>query len=211
MEPSENLKGDNVGTTVGDAARSSGFAANSAPHRADDSYRFISEFAKNQHTVHAYIRALVFNRSDAEDIMQEVSITLWNKWHTFELGTDFLKWACSVAFIEILRYRRKSAKDRLWFNEPLLELLAADFREHADLHATQLDALSQCIEKLNCEDRRLVEIRYREGGSVRGLADEYGKPLSTVYKMLLRIRQTLRRCVDSTVAAQSHASPPQNT
>jgi RNA polymerase sigma-70 factor (ECF subfamily) len=185
-------------------------AGDRSPGRNDDSYRFISEFAKNQHTVHAYIRALVFNRSDAEDIMQEVSITLWNKWHTFEPGTDFLRWACSVAFIEILRYRRKSAKDRLWFNEPLLELLAADFRENADMHATQLEALSSCIEKLNWEDRRLIEIRYREGGSVRGLADEYGKPQSTVYKMLLRIRQTLRRCVDSTIAAQSHASPPQN-
>jgi RNA polymerase sigma-70 factor (ECF subfamily) len=179
-----------------------------AARRGEDSYRFISEFAKNQHTVHAYIRALVFNRSDSEDIMQDVSITLWNKWNTFEPGTDFLKWACSVAFIEILRYRRKSAKDRLWFNEPLLELLAADFRENADTHATQLEALSSCIEKLNCEDRRLIEIRYREGGSVRGLADEYGKPQSTVYKMLLRIRQALRRCVDSTIAAQSHAAPP---
>src|SRR5438045_1021662 len=82
----------------------------SNPSAADgdaESFRFIGQFAKNQRTVHAYIRALVFNRSDAEDIMQEVSIALWKKRHTFEPGTDFLRWACAVAFIEILRYRRK--------------------------------------------------------------------------------------------------------
>lgn len=208
MDLRRNVKSDEADETGGYEHTA---ASDASSHRGDDSYRFISEFAKNQHTVHAYIRALVFNRSDAEDIMQDVSFTLWNKWNTFEPGTDFLRWACSVAFIEILRYRRKSAKDRLWFNEPLLELLAADFRQNADVHSSQLEALSSCIEKLNCEDRRLIEVRYREGGSVRGLADEYGKPQSTVYKMLLRIRQTLRRCVDSTIAAQSHASPPSNS
>jgi RNA polymerase sigma-70 factor, ECF subfamily len=182
-----------------------------AARRDEDSHRFISEFAKNQHTVHAYIRALVPNRSDTEDIMQNVSITLWNKWHTFEPETDFLRWACSVAFIEVLRYRRKSAKDRLWFNEPLLELLAADFHQNANQYSAQLDVLPTCIEKLNGDDRRLIEIRYRQGGSVRSLADESGKPLSTIYKMLLRIRLALRRCIDSTIAAQSHAQHRHNS
>ena len=153
--------------------------------------------------------ALVPNRSDVDDIMQDVSVALWNKWHTFEQGTDFLRWACSVAFIEILRYRRKSAKVRVWFSEPLLELMEADFREHADVHALRLDALSGCIEKLGRSDRWFIETRYRQGGSVRTLADECGKPLSTVYKILLRIRESLRRCVDQTIAGQSHASLPQ--
>lgn len=174
-----------------------------------NSGQFITLFARNQHTVHAYIRALVPNRSDVDDIMQEVSLTLWNKWHTFEEGTDFLRWACSVAFIEILRYRRKSAKNRFWFSESLLELMAADFREHADVYALRLDALSACVEKLDRSDRWFIEIHYRQGGSVRTLAEQCGKPLSTVYKILLRIRESLRRCVDRTIAAQSHSSLPQ--
>src|SRR3972149_2335022 len=136
----------------------------SHPNNDRDSGQFISLFAKNQHAVHAYIRALVSNRSDVDDIMQEVSLTLWNKWQSFEPGSDFLRWSCAVAFIEILRYRRKTAKDRLWFNESLLELLAADFREHADQYANRLDALSKCIEKLNKEDRRLLDLRHRGGG-----------------------------------------------
>lgn len=183
----------------------------SACNLDDESLRFISEFARNQNAVHAYIRALVFNRSDAEDLMQNVSLTLWKKWNTFDPTTDFLRWACGVAFIEILRYRRKSAKDRVWFSEPLMELLAVDYQQHADTYSNRLDALATCIEKLNGDDRRLIEIRYRQGGSVSSLADELGKPLSTIYKMLLRIRQSLRRCIDSTMAAQSHVSYRKHT
>lgn len=184
--------------------------AGGTDNRDDKSFRFISLFAKNQYAVHGYIRALVPNRADAEDIMQEVSYTLWNKWHTFDPETDFIRWACAVAFIEILRYRRKSAKDRLWFNEPLMELLAADFRRNADMHSARLDALVTCLEKLNPQDRRLVEVRYRQGGSVQRMADELGKPLSTIYKMLNRIRTSLRRCIDHSLATQSHPTQPQS-
>jgi len=174
--------------------------------RGSDSNRFISQFAEHQHAIYAYTRALVQNRSDAEDIMQNVSIALWKKWHTFDPNTSFLRWAFAVAFIEILRYRRKLAKDRLWFSEPLLELLSADFQQNAEVHSSRLDALSLCLEKLDHEDRRLIEIRYRQSGSVQSVADEFDKPLSTVYKMLLRVRQTLRDCINRSVAAQSHPS-----
>src|SRR5262249_26097091 len=153
--------------------------------------------------------ALVPNRSDVDDIMQDVSLTLWNKWHSFQLGTDFLRWACAVAFIEILRYRRKSAKSQIWFSEPLMELIAADFREHADVQVLRLAALSTCVETLSHDDRWYIERRYRHEGSVQTLADECGKPISTVYKVLLRIRESLRRCVDRTIASQAHASLPQ--
>lgn len=179
-------------------------------NRDEKSLRFISLFAKNQYAVHAYIRALVPNRVDAEDVMQDVSLTLWNKWGTFDSDTDpdtdFVRWACAVSFIEVLRYRRKSAKDKLWFNESLMELLAEDFRRNADTYSARLDALSTCLEKLGSEDRRLIEYRYRQGGSVRCLADSWGRPLSTIYKSLLRIRESLRRCIDHTIAAQNHPS-----
>lgn len=172
--------------------------------RDDKSSQFISCFARNQHAVHAYVRALVPNRTDADDIMQEVSLALWNKWHTFDPETNFVRWACAVAFIEILRYRRKMAKDRMWLNESLLEILTTDFCKNAERYTARLDALTSCLEKLHFEDRRLIDIRYREGGSVESLANESGRPQSTVYKMLLRIRESLRRCIDRTMAAQLH-------
>jgi RNA polymerase sigma-70 factor, ECF subfamily len=174
--------------------------------RYSETDRFISQFAENQHAIYAYTRTLVQNRSDAEDIMQNVSIALWKKWHTFDPATSFLRWAFAVAFIEILRYRRKSAKDRLWFSESLMELLSADVQQNAEVHSSRLDALSNCLEKLDLDDRRLIEIRYRQGASAQSVADEFNKPLSTIYKMLLRVRQSLRNCINRSVAAQSHPS-----
>lgn len=199
QEPAGNIHADQGGPDELSQLAANGFCGS-------ESDRFISLFAENQHAIYAYLRTLVHHRSDAEDIMQNVSITLWKKWHTFDPATNFLRWAFAVAFIEILRYRRKSAKDRLWFSEPLMELLSSDFEKNAEAHSSRLDALSLCLEKLDRDDRRLIEIRYGQGGSVQSAADEFNRPLSTIYKMLLRVRQSLRSCINGTVAAQSHPS-----
>ena len=45
-----------------------------------------------QSRVYAYIRALVFRRADAEDILQEVAVVLWRKYDQFEPGSRFDQW-----------------------------------------------------------------------------------------------------------------------
>lgn len=165
---------------------------------------FLSEYGRHQHTIHVYVRTLVPNKSDADDVMQEVSVTLWKKWPTFDKDSDFRRWAFGVAYIEVLRYRRKAAKDRLWFSETLIEALAEDFSSASEQHEARLDALPVCLEKLGEEDRKMVATRYRSGGSVRDIADQNGIPESTVYKRLIRIRASLRDCVSRALKAISH-------
>ncbi len=180
-----------------------------APQTSDeDSLRFMTEFTRHQHSVHVYVRALVPNKSDADDVMQEVSLTLWSKWHTFKPGTDFRRWACGVAYFEVLRYRRKAAKGRLWFSESLIDVLSSDYQKNSSELSARLDALSSCVGKLSDRDRQLINARYRGGVSVSELAETYRKPQSTIYKMLLRIREALRRCTDHALEAELHPSRP---
>lgn len=171
---------------------------------SDDSRDFLSEYGRHQHTIHVYVRTLVPNKSDADDVMQEVSVTLWRKWPTFDKDSDFRRWAFGVAHIEVLRHRRKAAKDRLWFSETLIEALANDFSSASERHEARLDALPACLEKLGEEDRKMVATRYRSGGSVRDIAAQNGIPASTIYKRLIRIRASLRDCVSRALKATSH-------
>src|SRR5262245_25737660 len=94
--------------------------------------RFVQLFAKHQRGIQAYIWTLVSHRDDSDDILQETSVSLWRKWAEYDPNRDFFRWACGIAFIEVLRHRRRHASRRLWFSEELLETLAAEFVEQSD-------------------------------------------------------------------------------
>jgi RNA polymerase sigma-70 factor (ECF subfamily) len=47
--------------------------------------------------VRAYVRRLVPTRADADDVMQDVAVVLWEKYGEFRDGGDFRSWAFGVA------------------------------------------------------------------------------------------------------------------
>ena len=101
------------------------------PWRADAG-SFVQLFSVHQRSVQAYISTLVPSSADADDIMQETSLALWQKFSEFDPERDFFRWACGVAFVAVLRYRRRTTKDKLWFNEELLQLISTDLLERKE-------------------------------------------------------------------------------
>jgi RNA polymerase sigma-70 factor (ECF subfamily) len=166
--------------------------------------QFVQLFAKHQRGVQAYIWTLVPSRFDSEDLMQETSVSLWRKWPEFDHQRNFFRWACGIAFIEVLRYRRKTASERMWFSEELIETLAVEFVESSELYEARTAALQSCLEKLDECDRKIIEARYRDGGTIQKVADEFRRPVSTLYKIVARIRDRLYMCIEGTIARQSH-------
>jgi uncharacterized repeat protein (TIGR01451 family) len=55
--------------------------------------------------------------------LQETSVALWEMFDEFEEGTNFLGWACRIAYFRILRYREKKKRDRLHFDPEFLDTL----------------------------------------------------------------------------------------
>lgn len=166
--------------------------------------QFVQLFAKCQRGIQAYIWTLVPNRADSDDLMQETGVALWRKWPEFDPQRDFFCWACGIAFIEVLRYRRKTATQRLWFSEELMETLAVEFIDESESYDLRSAALQACLEKLDERDRRIIEARYRDGATVQAVAEELRRPVSTLYKMVARIRDRLYMCIEGTIARQSH-------
>ena len=169
-----------------------------------DSGRFVQLFAQHQRGIHAYICTLVPNRVDADDVMQETSLVLWRKWEEFDRDRDFIRWACGIAFNEVLKLRRRVATRRCYFNEELLQQLSVEAIEQSDALELRQAALTGCIKKLGQRDRELIDRRYRTKTTSRKVADELGRPASTVYKALARIRDALYDCVERTIAQQTH-------
>ena len=60
---------------------------------------------ENRHRMYGYIFSLVRNRADAEDLLQETSITLWEKFDQFDPETDFIPWAFRVALWKVKNFQ----------------------------------------------------------------------------------------------------------
>lgn len=163
--------------------------------RIADASAFVQLFSVHQRSVHAYISALVPSAADADDIMQETSLALWQKFEEFDSQRDFFRWACGIAFVAVLRYRRRTAKDKLWFNEEILQLISTELLDYDDAKDLRRQALRECIKKLDPREQHYIDARYRAGSSVEAVARELGRPANAVYRMLSRIRDRLFDCI----------------
>lgn len=160
---------------------------------------FVQLLAEHQRAISAFIASVTPSRTDADDILQETCIALWKKWDEYDVNRDFFRWACGIAHFEVLRHRRKSATDRLWFDDDILQLLSFQLIEQGNLFDLRREALDSCIEKLAVADRALLEMRYRQDMTIEKLADSLGKTTRTIHRMVARIRRLLHHCIDVTV------------
>jgi RNA polymerase sigma-70 factor (ECF subfamily) len=171
-------------------------------HGEDDP--FVELVAKSQARLRTYICTLLRDRNATDDVLQEVNVALWKNRKEFDPSRDFVRWAAGIALIEVLRHRRKAATDKLLFDEALLNTLAADYVTQLEVWDRREAALTGCLQKLADKDRWLLNAHYRSGVTTAQIANQLGRPLSTIYSSLARIREALFRCIQSAIAQEMH-------
>ncbi len=162
---------------------------------------FLPLLMSNQRKIHSYIRSLVFNFSDADDIMQETITTMWSKFDQFELGSDFASWGVKIAYFKVLNYRKKQGKDVLSFNDNILEQISDTSTEKICEIEDRVNTLRECIKKLGDEDRQLLDIRYELNCAPKSIALQLDKSVQYIYKNLSRIHFLLNRCIKKKMQA----------
>ena len=164
---------------------------------ADRHDEFMQLFLEHQPRLYAYIRSLVFQKADADDILQETASVLWRKFDEFETGTHFDRWALRTAFHQVRKFRQKKAREsrRLQFGDELIEILGEEAEPLADQTEETAAALERCLGKLPDKERRLVAWRFAPGGTNRAVAKRLGKSESVISRSLSRVYESLMRCI----------------
>src|SRR4051794_3576922 len=122
--------------------------------------QLVALLTQHQRRIFAYIYTLVHDRTDAEDILQETNLIICEKFHEFEPGTDFVAWACQIAYWRVRYARQKFARAKVFFSQDVLDAVATTAAGmNAELDSRH-DALSHCLEKLNPRDRDFLLTRY---------------------------------------------------
>jgi RNA polymerase sigma-70 factor (ECF subfamily) len=155
---------------------------------------FVTLWSAHSRRVYAYIYSLIANWSDADDIFQETTLVLMQKFDEFEPGTSFFAWACRVAYHKVLVHL-KNRRFHEHIDEPLLEVLHDRAQALSEFETVRLSALSDCLNQLPKKDRQLIELRYHGSNSVESVAVAVGRSAWTVYKALGRIHEALLNCM----------------
>jgi RNA polymerase sigma-70 factor (ECF subfamily) len=166
------------------------------PARVDE---FVRLLAHNQRRLFLYVRTLVPNPTDAEEVMQNTNLVLWREFGQFQPGTNFAAWSCRVALNQVLAWRKKRQRDRLQFSDAFLEAVAQEADGSADMLDDRCQALAGCLEKLPRDQRELIRLRYDQGGSIESVAGQARRTVEATYRALSRIRHTLHDCVSRTL------------
>jgi RNA polymerase sigma-70 factor (ECF subfamily) len=158
---------------------------------------------QHQRRIFGYIYTLLPDRHAAEDVLQEASLVICEKFSEFKTGTDFHAWACQIAYWEVRRARQKFARSKVIFDDDVLEAVARTAAELTPETDARHEALQQCLQKLHPRDREFVLLRYERGHGVEAAARRCGRSMHAAYKALARIRKLLFDCITSRTSNQA--------
>tara|TARA_R110002096_G_scaffold273422_9_gene467271 strand:+ start:9071 stop:9613 length:543 start_codon:yes stop_codon:yes gene_type:complete len=173
-----------------------------SPSGSESPEDFVALVLANQVRIRNFIRSLISNREDAEDLFQKTSVVLWRKFSQYEPGTNFASWAMRVAYFEVCDYRKKMARARVTFSQEVFDALAEKVSEISQDEDIRRDALEICIDGLSETNRELVRLRYIEDLPMEDVAKQIDRPSKTVYRILKQVRSWLLNCIQHRLARE---------
>lgn len=177
----------------------------SEPATIDSYERFVALFARHERAVRTVVRSMLPSSVDVDDVMQEIGLACWHKFGDFQAdeATDaFFRWACVIGRFEVLKFRRKHARDRLVLSDETIRLLSADAEQRATAMENERLALEDCLTRLNPADRRLVLSVHARGDSVARIAEQLGQNVRRLYSRVNALRDILGDCVRRKLASE---------
>jgi len=166
--------------------------------------RFLSLFLRSEREVFRYVAALVPNVADAEDIVQQTALTLWEKFEAYDPSQPFTPWACRFALNKARQWIERRQRWQSLLECGLADELAQRREELLPEIETRLKHLEGCVNKLPAEQRSMVEGYYYRRDGIEKIAGESGRTVAAAYKTLQRIRHGLQLCIEN--AAKGVAS-----
>ncbi|MGI9472755.1 MAG: sigma factor, partial [Rubripirellula sp.] len=106
-----------------------------------DREQFVRLLTRHDRVIRAFLRSLLPTFGDVDEVMQEVSVAAWNKFSSLDDPENFCRWACGSARIQVLRYRRAKARDRIVLGEEVERLIADEGVDELVERQEQLTAL----------------------------------------------------------------------
>jgi len=159
-------------------------------------------WTRAQPVVLSFIRSVIRDFNDAEDVLQEVAAGAARNYAKSDRSGPFLSWAMGIARHKVADYQRKYYREKLIFNTEVLDHIAEAYGSVSDEINDRRQALEYCTGLLQPRGQQMLELRYTHDMSPQQVGDRVGMSGNAVAVSLHRIRKALSACVRKRLAKE---------
>ncbi len=157
---------------------------------------FVRLLKKYDRRVAAFVYSLVPDWNDAEDLLQDTWVRLWEQFDEYRRDEDFGAWACTIARYLVMAHRKRTQREKLHFSSEVVDSLTAEINVHHDRAERRLQAMIDCVRQLSDSARDLLRLCYAKGAKIKDVAVQLGRSVNGTYLMLSRLRRELHDCIE---------------
>ena len=149
----------------------------------------------------AFIRGIVRDRDVADDVYQEVCVSVVLKRGEIEDEEHLRSWCRQAARFRAIDALRKRNSQAFVLDQAVLDLVEADLAQRKDeVVEHHRGALRECMKELSPYVQKLLQLRYGEGLTGARLAEALDRQVNTVSVALSRAHHTLETCIRTRLA-----------
>jgi RNA polymerase sigma-70 factor, ECF subfamily len=157
---------------------------------------FVTLLAQCERALNGYIISLVPNWNDADDILQETKLRLWEQFDNYDRQKDFGAWSRTVAHFQILTYRKQSSRQSVRFTKAFVDLVAVEAGKVAIDAQLRHRLLGECLATLSDAGRKLLTMCYSGKLSIKDVALKLGRSVRGLQQAVANLRKNLQQCIE---------------
>ena len=163
--------------------------------RNDDINAFNTLYWEYHAAIYANALKLIKDPVIAEDIVQEVFVTVWGKRHTIDPEQDFAGWLFVISYHKTVDQLKRKLKDALAHKKISISIEDHSILVNPDLKEEQLSAIAKAMDQLSPQKRKVVELCKVQGRTYKKAAEELHISKYTVKEYLSEALVSIRKYI----------------
>lgn len=169
----------------------------------DRKKEFLELLSQHRDSFYRFCLHVVWDRNNAEDVLQEAILSAYKNFGAFQPGTNFRAWMFSFLINKIFDSNKRFRKDlqRVMSSQELVDI--AEHLQKEEAYSSILenpvaffekvdDRIKRALLSLNPAERMVFLLRSVEGFTYKEIAQFLDIPMGTVMSHLFRSRAKLR-------------------
>jgi RNA polymerase sigma-70 factor (ECF subfamily) len=164
-----------------------------------------ADWTRAQPAVSAFVHAIVADRSERDDVLQEIAMAVLESYGSYDQSRPFVPWALGLSRRVAAESFRRRKRMPMLLTEEATASFAAAVEHVADSERDRLVHLADCLKELDGRAREICDLRYRLDLSPARIAERLGLQPNTASKALQRVREQLRECIERRTGSEARA------
>jgi RNA polymerase sigma-70 factor (ECF subfamily) len=138
-----------------------------------------------------------FRQEDAEDILQDVFIKVYQNLNDFDPRLKFSSWIYRITHNQVISFYRKNKKNMQavnWeFNDDIINNLKIDFNLEQKIDGVYLrKKIESVFKKLDFKYAQVLELKFLESKNYQEISDILQKPIGTISTLINRAKKRFK-------------------